>query len=138
MATTTKVAHLAATMSDGQEVVVQVTVTPGLPAFYVPGAPRGCERELRERVRAGLLNSELEFPLQRVVATVTPVPPAGMWNRDDSVIGYWIARAILAATGQGAAPSPIAAGSLSIGGTVTMPTGRVRGLRELVEQTEAI
>jgi magnesium chelatase family protein len=138
MAATTKVAQVAATMSSGQEVVVQVTVTPGLPAFYVPGAPRGSERELRERVRAGLLNTGFEFPLQRVVATVTPVPSSGVWNRDDVVVGYWIARALLAATDQGAAPSPIAAGALSIGGTVTMPTGREYSLRELVEQTEAI
>lgn len=139
MAAATKAAHLAATMSSGQEVVVGVTVTPGRPAFYVPGAPTGMERELRERVRAGLLNTGFEFPLQRVVATVTPVPQPGAWNRDGGMVGYWIARAVLAATGQGAAPSPIAGAALSIGGVVTMPTGRQYPLDELVElQAEAI
>jgi magnesium chelatase family protein len=57
---------------DSQEVTVEVDVRRGLPAFAVVGLPDAAVREARERVRAALLNSELEFPLQRLTANLAP------------------------------------------------------------------
>src|SRR3954467_13130125 len=54
------------------EVTVEVDVRPGLPVFTVVGLPDAAVREARERVRAALLNSGLEFPLQRLTANLAP------------------------------------------------------------------
>src|SRR3954465_6156623 len=57
---------------DSQEVTVEVDVRRGLPVFTVVGLPDAAVREARERVRAGMLNSGLEFPLQRITANLAP------------------------------------------------------------------
>jgi magnesium chelatase family protein len=57
---------------DSQEVTVEVDVRRGLPVFTVVGLPDAAVREARERVRAALLNSGLEFPLQRITANLAP------------------------------------------------------------------
>jgi magnesium chelatase family protein len=61
---------LAGVHSD--EVTVEVDVRRGLPAFTLVGLPDAAVREARERVRAALLNSGLEFPLQRLTANLAP------------------------------------------------------------------
>ena len=55
-----------------REVTVEVDVRPGLPVFTVVGLPDAAVREARERVRAAVLNSGLEFPLQRLTANLAP------------------------------------------------------------------
>ena len=57
---------------DSVEVTVEVDVRRGLPAFTVVGLPDAAVREARERVRAALLNSRLEFPLKRLTANLAP------------------------------------------------------------------
>jgi magnesium chelatase family protein len=57
---------------DSQEVTVEVDVRRGLPVFTVVGLPDAAVREARERVRAAMLNSGLEFPLQRLTANLAP------------------------------------------------------------------
>src|SRR4051795_11692371 len=57
---------------DSREVTVEVDVRRGLPAFTLVGLPYAAVREARERVRAALLNSGLEFPLQRLTANLAP------------------------------------------------------------------
>src|SRR3954470_14317515 len=57
---------------DSREVTVEVDVRRGLPGFTVVGLPDAAVREARERVRAALLNSALEFPLQRITANLAP------------------------------------------------------------------
>ncbi len=57
---------------DSKEVTVEVDVRRGLPAFALVGLPDTAVREARERVRAALLNSGLEFPLQRITANLAP------------------------------------------------------------------
>jgi magnesium chelatase family protein len=57
---------------DSLEVTVEVDVRPGLPVFTVVGLPDAAVREARERVRAAVLNSGLEFPLQRITANLAP------------------------------------------------------------------
>jgi magnesium chelatase family protein len=57
---------------DSREVTVEVDVRPGLPVFTVVGLPDAAVREARERVRAAVLNSGLQFPLQRLTANLAP------------------------------------------------------------------
>ncbi len=54
------------------EVAVEIDMRRGLPVFTVVGLPDAGVREARERVRAALLNSGLEFPLQRLTANLAP------------------------------------------------------------------
>ena len=57
---------------DSREVTVEVDVRAGLPGFAVVGLPDAAVREARERVRAAILNSGLEFPLKRLTANLAP------------------------------------------------------------------
>jgi magnesium chelatase family protein len=81
---------------DSREVTVEVDLRRGLPAFSVVGLPDAAVRESRERVRAALLNAELEFPMQRLTANLAPahVRKAG------ASFDLAIAVALLAASGQ--------------------------------------
>ena len=55
-----------------QEVTVEVDVRRGLPDFTLVGLPDRAIRESRERVRAALLNSGLEFPQKRITVNLAP------------------------------------------------------------------
>jgi magnesium chelatase family protein len=57
---------------DSREVTVEVDVRRGLPVFSIVGLPDRAVREARERVRAAISNSGLEFPLQRLTANLAP------------------------------------------------------------------
>ena len=64
----------SATLSgvDGQPVTVEVHVSRGLPSYTVVGLPDAAVRESRERVRAALLSSGLEWPQQRLTVNLAP------------------------------------------------------------------
>jgi magnesium chelatase family protein len=51
---------------------IELDVHRGLPGFAVVGLPDSAAAETRERVRAALVNSGFEFPLQRIVVNVAP------------------------------------------------------------------
>jgi magnesium chelatase family protein len=53
-------------------VTVEVDVRRGLSAFTLVGLPDRAVRESRERVRAALLNSGLEFPQKRITVNLAP------------------------------------------------------------------
>ena len=57
---------------DGQPVTVEVHVSSGLPAYQVVGLPDAAVRESRERVRAAVLSSDLEWPQQRITVNLAP------------------------------------------------------------------
>jgi magnesium chelatase family protein len=57
---------------DGRIVTVEVHVSRGLPGYTVVGLPDAAGRESRERVRAALLSSGLEYPQQRVTVNLAP------------------------------------------------------------------
>src|SRR3954468_24090632 len=73
-----EVAVLAAVRSatligvDGQPVTVEVHVSSGLPAYQVVGLPDAAVRESRERVRAAILSSGLEWPQRRITVNLAP------------------------------------------------------------------
>jgi magnesium chelatase family protein len=57
---------------DGRAVTVEVHVSRGLPGYTVVGLPDAAGRESRERVRAALLSSGLEWPQKRVTVNLAP------------------------------------------------------------------
>jgi len=57
---------------DAYEVSVEVHISGGLPGFAIVGLPTPAVRESRERVRAAILNSGLEFPSSRITANLGP------------------------------------------------------------------
>ena len=57
---------------DGRIVTVEVHVSRGLPGYTVVGLPDAAGRESRERVRAALLSSGLEYPQKRVTVNLAP------------------------------------------------------------------
>jgi magnesium chelatase family protein len=81
---------------DSREVTVEVDLRRGLPAFTVVGLPDAAVREARERVRAALLNSGLEFPLQRLTANLAPAE----LRKAGPTFDLALASAVLAASGQ--------------------------------------
>ncbi len=102
---------------DSREVTVEVDVRRGLPAFTVVGLPDPSVREARERVRAAMLNSGLDFPLQRITANLAPasVRKAGP--------GFDLALAVAVLVAGGQVPAePLAdvavCGELSLSGTL--------------------
>lgn len=57
---------------DAYPVEVEVDLARGLRAFNIVGLPDTAVREARERVKAGLVNSEFEFPLGRITINLAP------------------------------------------------------------------
>jgi len=124
---------------DAREVTVEVDVRRGLPAFTVVGLPDAAVREARERVRAALLNSELEFPLQRLTVNLAPA-----WVRKAGAsFDLALAVGVLVASGQVPAEALdgcAVCGELSLGGALRPVRGalsiaigcREAGLRRLV------
>ena len=109
---------------DSAEVTVEVDVRRGLPAFTIVGLPDPAVREARERVRAALLNSGLEFPLKRLTANLAPadLPKSG------PSFDLALAVALLAASEQVPRPAlgPCAVcGELSLGGALRPVPGAV-------------
>jgi magnesium chelatase family protein len=57
---------------EGRPVDVEVHVSNGLPGFTIVGLPDTACRESRDRVRAALLSSGLEWPLKKVTVNLAP------------------------------------------------------------------
>ncbi len=109
---------------DTVEVCVEVDVRRGLPAFTVVGLPDAAVREARERVRAALLNSGLEFPQQRITANLAPAD----LRKSGPSFDLALALALLAASAQipsaGLARAAIC-GELSLGGRLRPVHGAI-------------
>jgi magnesium chelatase family protein len=128
---------------DAREVTVEVDARRGLPAFTVVGLPDTAVREARERVRSALLNSGLEFPLQRLTVNLAPA-----WVRKAGAsFDLAIAVGVLAASGQvpaAAVADCAVSGELSLGGGLRPVRGalaialgcRAAGIRRLVVAPE--
>jgi magnesium chelatase family protein len=102
---------------DAREVIVEVDVHRGLPAFSLVGLPDAAVRESRERVRGALTNSNFEFPLQRITANLAPAD----LRKAGPGLDLAIAAALIAAAGQ-LAPEALGrwclAGELALDGAI--------------------
>jgi magnesium chelatase family protein len=97
----------------GELVRIEVDVRRGLPGTDIVGLPSNEVRESRDRVRVAVRNSGFEYPLERILVSLSPaeIPKTG------AGFDLPIALALLAATGQLHLPDPLLAiGELSIGG----------------------
>ena len=109
---------------DSSEVTVEVDLRRGLPGVNLGGLPDRAIREAKERVRAALLNSGLDFPMQRLTANLAPAD----LRKAGPSFDLAIAVAILAATEQVPADrlrEYAVCGELSLGGTLRPIHGAV-------------
>ncbi len=77
-------------------VTVEVHVSNGLPSLSIVGLPETAVKESKDRVRGALLNSNFEFPAQRITVNLAPADLPKEGGRFDLAI----ALGILAASGQ--------------------------------------
>jgi len=56
----------------GYEVLVEVYISTGLPAFDIVGLPDAAVKEARERVRAAIKNNGFKFPVSRLTINLAP------------------------------------------------------------------
>ncbi len=109
---------------DGHAVTVEVHVSTGLPSFTVVGLPDAACREASGRVRAALLSSRCQWPMQRV--TVNLAPPT--IRKVGSGLDLPIAIALLVAVGaitQDAVGDRSFVGELGLDGSVRPVPGTV-------------
>jgi magnesium chelatase family protein len=107
-----------------REITVEVDLRQGLPAFTVVGLPDTAVREARERVRAAMLNSGLEFPQKRVTANLAPA----YLRKTGATFDLGLAVALLAASGQiphDALHGCAVCGELSLSGSLRRVGGAV-------------
>ncbi|MEY4008231.1 MAG: hypothetical protein RLZZ467_1298 [Gemmatimonadota bacterium] len=57
---------------DGQIVRVEVHVANGLPAYSIVGLPDAAGRESKDRVRAAMISSQIDWPLRRITVNLAP------------------------------------------------------------------
>ena len=116
---------------DACEVIVEVDVAPGLPAWTIVGLASGAVKESRERVVAAILNSGYTMPSRRVTVNLAPAE----LRKASSGFDLPIALALLVATNQ-VEPECLqraaAVGELALDGTVrgvrgVLPIARLIG-----------
>ncbi len=72
------------------EVVVEVHLSNGLPAFNLVGLPEAEVREARDRVRAAILTAQFEFPQRRITVNLAPADLPKEGGRFDLAIAIGI------------------------------------------------
>ncbi|MBQ4834430.1 YifB family Mg chelatase-like AAA ATPase [Pseudoalteromonas sp. MMG010] len=78
------------------EVIVEVHLGNGLPAFHIVGLPEASVKEAKDRVRSALENSKFGFPDQRITVNLAPADLPKEGGRFDLAIAV----GILVASGQ--------------------------------------
>ncbi len=109
---------------DGRIVTIEVHVSRGLPGYTVVGLPDAAGRESRERVRAALLSSGLEYPQQRVTVNLAPASV----RKTGAGLELGVALALTCAAGglpAGALDHVAVLGELGLDGTVRPVVGTI-------------
>jgi magnesium chelatase family protein len=102
---------------DAYLVEVEVDLAPGLPTFAVVGLPDAAVKESRERVKAAVQNTGLDFPVRRVTVNLAPADI----RKEGSAFDLPIAVGLLCATGvipESALHASLLLGELSLDGRV--------------------
>lgn len=117
---------------DGHVVEVEVDVSNGLPCFDIVGLPDISVRESKDRVRAAIKNSGLEFPIRRITVNLAPAD----LKKEGPIYDLPIAVGILAATEQ-LLPEQYGRfaylGELSLNGSLRGVTGTLPNVMAAVE-----
>ncbi len=117
---------------EGRPITVEVHVSGGLPSFTIVGLPDASCRESRDRVRAAILSSDLQWPQHRVTVNLAPT---GV-RKGGAALDLPIAVALLAASGQvgaGAVAGMAFLGELGLDGSIR----KVQGALPLVDAVTA-
>src|SRR5262245_60142416 len=102
---------------DAYLVEVEVDLAPGLPTFAVVGLPDASVKESRERVKAAVQNSGLDFPIRRITVNLAPADI----RKEGPAYDLPIAVGLLCATGVipvSALQASVFLGELSLDGRV--------------------
>lgn len=112
---------------EGFEVVVEVNLAPGMPAFDIVGLPDAAVKEARERVRAALRNCGEAFPMERLTVNLAPADR----KKEGPAFDLPIALGILACTGR---IDPMALRDTAVFGELSLDGGvrPVRGALPMV------
>ncbi len=119
---------------DGYPVDVEVDITTGLPGLEIVGLPDTAVKESRERVRAAIRNSGMEYPLGRITVNLAPADT----KKEGAVFDLPIAVGILAASGQlvnNNYGKHVFLGELSLDGSARGVTGILPSVMGVVEKT---
>ncbi|MBQ2938573.1 MAG: YifB family Mg chelatase-like AAA ATPase [Clostridia bacterium] len=81
---------------EGNLVEVQTDITGGLPAFEIVGLPDISVRESKERIRAAIKNSGIDFPSRKIIINLAPAST----RKEGTSYDLPIAMGILAALGE--------------------------------------
>ncbi|WP_418790059.1 YifB family Mg chelatase-like AAA ATPase [Phosphitispora sp. TUW77] len=119
---------------DGYPVDVEVDISNGLPGLEIVGLPDTAVKESRERVRAAIRNSGLEYPMRRITVNMAPADT----KKEGAVFDLPIAIGILAASGQllnANFEKYVFLGELSLDGSARGVTGILPLVMGVVEKT---
>ncbi len=117
---------------DAPEVIVEVHLAAGLPAFTLVGLPDTEVKEARDRVRAAIQNCHFEFPQRRITVNLAPADLPKESGRFDLPIALGILIASGQIRGQGLADYEFA-GELALGGDLRP----IRGALAMVAAMQA-
>lgn len=106
---------------DGELVKVEADLRRGIPAIDIVGLPDGAVREARERMRAAIRNSGLEFPRERILLNLCPAS----LRKEGSAFDLPIALAVLCASEGllGSGRKVMVTGELELSGRVRPVSG---------------
>ncbi|MEX0615814.1 MAG: magnesium chelatase domain-containing protein, partial [Methylophaga sp.] len=62
----------ALTGIDAQQVTIEVHLSNGLPSLSIVGMPETAVKESKDRVRSAIINSQFNFPQQRITINLAP------------------------------------------------------------------
>ncbi|MFI5244264.1 MAG: YifB family Mg chelatase-like AAA ATPase [Gemmatimonadales bacterium] len=102
---------------EAYDVIVEVDVAAGLPAWTIVGLASSAVKEARERVTAAITNSAFALPSRRVTVNLSPADV----RKDGTAFDLPIALGLLAATGQldaAAVDGLLVAGELGLDGSI--------------------
>jgi magnesium chelatase family protein len=114
---------------DGIIISVEIDISRGLPAFNIVGLADISVKESKERVRAAINNSEVEFPVSRITVNLAPADI----KKEGSYFDLPIAIGILASTGvvrNDLIGEYVIVGELSLSGEIA----RVKGILPIILQ----
>ena len=106
---------------EGFIIRVEVDLSPGVPRFNMVGLPDAAVQEAKERVRAALRNSGLQFPMRRITVNLAPAD----LKKEGPAYDLPIAIGILLSSGQleSAPAGAVFLGELSLDGSLRHTNG---------------
>ncbi len=119
---------------EGYLVDVEVDISNGLPGLEIVGLPDTAVKESRERVRAAIRNSGMDYPLGRITVNLAPADT----KKEGPVFDLPIAVGILAASGQLMNENfgkYVFLGELSLDGSARGVTGVLPSVMGIIEKT---